>query len=222
MKNVFVDVPEEMLAPFVKAQENVENYFKQLSLEPSEGKIVIDGDRYILVRADILSIDFFDLIKQNYPSIDSDEIFRAAGKARYQMSKTMGVSDAKVFKDKMKVQEPLDRLAAGPIHFAYTGWAKVKIYDNSRPVSDDNYYMEYEHPNTFESESWLKKGAYHRCTCYMSAGYSAGWCTQSFDIDLDAQEVTCRSKGDDRCTFIMSRPHRLQEFVYKYENRNRL
>lgn len=222
MKELFANVPEQLLETFARAQNNVENYFNQIVMEPNQGKIMIAGNRYILVRADVLSTDFFDLIKTNYPSIDNDEIFRAAGKSRYELSKVIGASDAKVFKEKMNLQDPIDRLAAGPIHFAYAGWARVNIFESSRPTSDENFYLEYEHPNTFESDSWIKNGGYHRCTCYMSAGYSAGWCTQSFALDLDAQEVTCRSKGDSKCVFVMGRPHRLQEFVHNFYQKKSL
>jgi PAS domain S-box-containing protein len=47
----------------------------------------------------------------------------------------------------------------------------------------------------------------------MNAGYSSGWCEASFGIPLTAVEVTCRAKGDEHCTFIMSPPHKIQEHL---------
>jgi hypothetical protein len=100
----------------------------------------------------------------------------------------------------------------GPVHFAFSGWARVEIDDRSRPASDETYYLEYTHPNTFESETWLHKGkrAGHP-VCVFSAGYSAGWCSESFGIEVDAREVRCVAAGDAECRFVMAPWEKLDE-----------
>jgi signal transduction histidine kinase len=50
----------------------------------------------------------------------------------------------------------------------------------------------------------------------MSAGYSSGWCAESFGLPLTATEVACRARGDANCTFVMAPPHRLQAHVERF------
>ena len=50
----------------------------------------------------------------------------------------------------------------------------------------------------------------------MSAGYSSGWCEESFEMELTSVEVTCQAKGDPCCTFVMAPPHRIEERVQEH------
>ena len=50
----------------------------------------------------------------------------------------------------------------------------------------------------------------------MNAGYSSGWCEESFGVKLIAREILCRARGDEFCRFIMAPPHRLQGHVDRY------
>ena len=50
----------------------------------------------------------------------------------------------------------------------------------------------------------------------MNSGYSSGWCEESFGFPLTSVEVTCKAKGDEHCTFIMSPPHKIQEHVNRF------
>ena len=52
----------------------------------------------------------------------------------------------------------------------------------------------------------------------MNAGYSSGWCEESFGLPLTAVEITCRAKGDEKCTFIMAPPHRIEEHLKKEDH----
>lgn len=49
----------------------------------------------------------------------------------------------------------------------------------------------------------------------MNAGYSSGWCEESFGIPLTAIELTCRAKGDDSCSFIMAHPDKIHAYLNK-------
>ncbi|MBU6996542.1 MAG: hypothetical protein HXS41_15365 [Theionarchaea archaeon] len=44
----------------------------------------------------------------------------------------------------------------------------------------------------------------NRPICHINAGYSVGWCGESFGVPLEAREITCRAQGDEKCTFLMS------------------
>jgi PAS domain S-box-containing protein len=51
----------------------------------------------------------------------------------------------------------------------------------------------------------------------MNAGYSSGWCEESFGIPLTAVEITCKAKGDKNCTFIMAPPHKIEGHIEQYK-----
>ena len=53
----------------------------------------------------------------------------------------------------------------------------------------------------------------------MNAGYSAGWCEVSFGVELKAEELTCRAKGDERCTFAMAHPRHLDRLKRAYQEK---
>ncbi|MBL4654898.1 MAG: response regulator [Bacteroidia bacterium] len=51
----------------------------------------------------------------------------------------------------------------------------------------------------------------------MNAGYSSGWCEESFGISLTAVEISCKARGDDSCTFIMAPPHKIEDHLKRYK-----
>ena len=51
----------------------------------------------------------------------------------------------------------------------------------------------------------------------MNAGYSAGWCSVAFNLDLTATEMLCKAKGDLCCRFIMSHTSHVLQDVKKYQ-----
>ena len=130
------------------------------------------------------------------------------------MARVIGRDDARAFCAARRLSDGPARLSTGPVHFAYTGWARVEIDDRSRPVSDASYYLEYTHPNTFESETWRKQ---HRVAtrpvCVFSAGYSAGWCSEAFDLDVHSREVRCLATGASECRFVMAPWDKLDGYV---------
>jgi hypothetical protein len=50
----------------------------------------------------------------------------------------------------------------------------------------------------------------------MNAGYSSGWCEESFDVPLVSAEIMCRAKGDEHCRFIMAHPAHIEGFIQAY------
>jgi two-component system, cell cycle sensor histidine kinase and response regulator CckA len=212
-----VNVPQQFEHLFENAEKFVKNYFCQLNMQPENGSIEIDGERYILVRASSMSVHFLEFIKNMYPGMDEETSREASSLVLYEMAKVIGKSDAKNFHQKIKVQDPVDKLSTGPVHFAYTGWANVEILEQSSPSPDDNFLLIYNHPQSFESDAWIKlRGKTNFPTCSMNAGYSAGWCEESFGVTLDAREIMCKAKGDSHDRFVMAPPHRLEERISEY------
>ncbi len=170
------------------------------------------------MRAESLANEFFKNILRLYSDRPTQEAIKIGRNLLFDLAHLIGIEDAKNFHVKMKLKDPISKMSAGPIHFAYTGWAFVEILPESRPSPDENFYLKYNHPYSFEADSWIKsKEKADFPVCCMNAGYSSGWCEQSFGIELTSVEITCKAKGDKNCTFIMAPPHKIGEYLNKEE-----
>jgi len=210
-----VRVPEKLEPLFERAQSYVARYFETQESSPERGTLEIGGQRYVLVRAASMSVEFYEMVQSFYG--EEAEARAVAHALLFDVAHAMGLSDAKAFGERMHVSEPIASLSAGPVHFAYAGWAFVDISEHSKPTPDDEYYLLYDHPYSFESDSWLAAGKTSDCpVCVMNAGYSSGWCERSFGVRLVAVEILCRAKGDDTCRFIMAPPDRVVAHIERY------
>lgn len=209
-----VDVPDNVSPVFEKATAAVTAYFSSLRRDPSEGEIEINGERYLLVRSASLSYEFLTIIAEMYGHLPKDQGISIGKNMLFDIAHVLGKKDARAFHKKMKLKDPVEKLSAGPVHFAFTGWAKVEILPDSNPVNDPSFYLHYTHHNSFESSAWLDvKQKSVTPVCIMNSGYASGWCSESFDLSLTAVEVTCRAKGDACCSFIMAPVDRIEEYL---------
>jgi PAS domain S-box-containing protein len=214
-----VRVPEPLAPLFELAQSYVARYFADQTAEPERARIEIAGQRYVLVRAGALSVEFYALVKRLYAR--ADEAQAVAHGILFDLAHAMGLADAGTFAERMDVRDPIARLSAGPIHFAYAGWAFVDISPESAPSPDANFYLLYDHPYSFESDSWLAAGkSADHPVCVMNAGYSSGWCEHAFGLPLVSAEILCRAKGDEACRFIMAPPERIEARIRSYVERH--
>jgi len=212
-----VTVPEQFEPIFQKAQDYVSAYFSEKKEEASKGKIEIFGQRYILIRAASMSVDFFEAIKNMFEDCGEEKASEIARSLLFDVAHAIGKMDARNFHQQMSVQDPIEKLSAGPIHFSHTGWAYVDIFAESRPTPDENYYLIYDHPFSFEADAWDKSGKKSSfCVCAMNAGYSSGWCEESFGIPLVASEIMCRARGDSTCRFIMAHSTKIEQYIQAY------
>ena len=212
-----VTVPSQMEPLFRHAEEVVSRYFRERQDRPEEGTIEIFGQRYVLVRAASLSVEFFSLVRDLYGGGRESEADAFARNLLFDLAHAIGKADAKAFHARMGLQDPVAKLSAGPVHFAHTGWAFVDISPESFPSPDENFYLLYDHPYSFESDAWVQAGkSLETPVCIMNAGYSSGWCEESFGLPLASVEVLCKAKGDSCCRFIMAPPARLEARIRAY------
>jgi len=215
-----VKVPKQFEPIFQKAHEYVSKYFKKKKEDPSKGTIEIFDQRYILIRAASMSVDFFETLKNLYKDKGEEEALNVARSLLFDIAHAIGKADAKNFHKKMKLRDPIEKLSAGPPHFSHSGWAFVDIFPESKPSPDENYYLIYDHPFSFESDAWIKSGKKSDLpVCVMNAGYSSGWCEESFGVTLVASEILCKAKGDDACRFIMANPSKIELYIKEYLKR---
>ncbi len=209
-----VDVPPEFRAPFAVAEKLVAEFFADMKAEPAQGRIRIRDERYILVRAGGLSVEFFTLVRGLFAAdrhADADEFSR---NFLYDLAHALGRSDARRFHREMQLEDALERLAPGPVHFAFAGWASVRLTEPPAVADGPEWRLGYEHPSSFEADAWLaaeQQPAFP--VCIMNAGYSSGWASESFGFPLVACELSCRGRGDDRCSFVMAQPGSIERHV---------
>ena len=212
-----VNVPEGMSGLFGKVENDVNEYFNDFHYDPLSGEIVVHGQRYVLFRTDSMSHEFIDFIKERYKDVPENEAISIGNNFLFDNAKVIGKRDAIAFHEKLSLKDPLEKLAAGPVHFAYTGWANVEILPESNPTTDKNFFLKFKHHNSFEAQAWIKAGKKSDIpVCTMNSGYSAGWCEESFGISLTTVEISCEARGDDSCTFIMAPTERIEEYVEEY------
>ncbi len=124
------------------------------------------------------------------------------------------MQDAEFFIKKLGLEKGPSALSAGPVHFALIGWAFVDIFPESKPSTDENFYLIYEHPFSFEADSFIKAGIKSESpVCHMNCGYSSGWCQVAFGVELAAKEISCRARGDEKCIMVMGHPSRINQYV---------
>ena len=200
-----VRVPPHFEPPFARAETFVQRLFDDFRRQPEQGMLHVGGDRYVLMRAESLYASFFDALAETF----GEEVAR---EFIYNTAREIDRSDSRTFSDRLGLTDGVDRLSSGPVHFAHAGWALVDILGDSAPAMDDGYYLHYYHPNTFESEVLKKLGrSLKTCGCLFSAGYSAGWCSEAFRVEVHGREIRCLSRGDAVCEFIMAPSHRLND-----------
>jgi len=193
-----VKVPAPFGPLFEQADRYVCDLFKEFERDPNKGTIHVGQQRYVLMRAESVFLALYDGLRQAFGDEQACEFI-------YNIARIIGRSDSEAFARDRKVTDPNERLSAGPVHFSYAGWAFVDILDSSKPSPDENYFLHYRHPNTFESEVLKGRGiTAERAMCFFSAGYSAGWCSVAYGIDVHAREIRCTARGDERCEFIMA------------------
>lgn len=211
---VFVPKPFEEI--FLEAERNVRAYFADAKKNAENGEIFISGERYILIRSAALSYEFMDAFKEFYSNRSPEEATRIGNNFLFDIAHVLGKKDANAFHKKMKLKDPIQKLSAGPVHFAFTGWANVEILPESNPVPNEDYYIKFIHHNSFEAQSWVMAERHSDIpVCTMNCGYSSGWCEESFGLSLTAVEIECEAQGADHCTFIMAPPHKIQEYLDK-------
>lgn len=200
-----VRVPDAFREPFEQAERYVEKFFSRIERMPGQGTLRVGGHRYVLMRCESLYLSWFDALAETFGKETARDFV-------YNTAREIGRADAADFAKRLDVTDGIERLSTGPVHFAHAGWALVDILPDSTPTSDNSYYLHYYHPNTFESEVLKARGkVLTEPACLFSAGYSAGWCSDAFSLEVHAREVRCTAKGDSSCEFIMTPAVHLDE-----------
>ena len=104
--------------------------------------------------------------------------------------------------------------------FRSRGLAFVDISPESNPSPNEDYYLLFDIPTPSSRTLGSQPQEQRRPVCVMNAGYSSGWCENSFGLSLVAVEILCRAKGDESCRFIMAPPERIEAHITRYAEQN--
>jgi signal transduction histidine kinase len=205
---------------FAEAERVVQAFFADWHERVGSGPQGTLGSGYVLIRGASLSVAFFNVVRDLFGAGRADEADAFSRNLLFDLAHAVGRSDAQAYHERMGVTDPIARLSAGPIHFAMTGWAYVHIHPDSRPTPDDTFFLLYDHEQSFEADAWLEnEQPSEHPVCIMNAGYSSGWCEESFGIRLIATELSCRGAGHERCRFAMGHPQHLSSQLRSYSGR---
>src|SRR5258708_23107263 len=133
-----VSVPEQFAPIFLRAQEHVASYFADAVVNPRQSTISISGERYILVRAASMSVEFFDLVTSLYSDRGAAEARRAASNLLFHIAHAIGKADAPTFHERMQWTDPVAKLSAEPDHFSFGGGAVVEVFPYANPAPHHN------------------------------------------------------------------------------------
>lgn len=209
-----VMVTNDLQDTFLHIENKIRSHFNDLNIDPESGEITMHGQRYVLLRSDSLSYEYLEFIKERYSDRPKNEAESIGNNFLYDNAKVIGKKDAIAFLQDLDLTDTMEKLSAGPIHFAFTGWANVEMLSDCNPIPDENFFLKFKHHNSFEAQAWIKaKKSTDIPVCTMNCGYSAGWSEESFGIPLTTVEVECEAKGDDACVFIMAPSDKIEKYV---------
>ena len=200
----FVNCPPSFTPLFEVVEARVAKLLDDRVWDTDTGAHFVAGERYVMFRAESMAVSVREELEKLLGSSTDTAI--------YKIGKAIGASDCRYIAGRFPDLSPEQKLAMGPISFALSGFAHSTVREESNPVPDDSYLLFIEHPNSFEAESFKRKGiATSKTVCWLTAGYSAGWCSEAMGIQLDTREVSCTARGDDKCIFVMCPQKKLRE-----------
>ena len=192
------EVPPEMLEVFEKAGASVKSYFEAMESIPSQGRVLIDKDRFVLARTDSLSLVLRNVLTEIYGDRGSDQLLYSFGRA-------VGSTEARKFFDRFELTDPMEKFGFGPTYFSYSGWAFVNLLYPTNPVADESFLLVFANQQSFEAEGFIAEGEKpKKAICHITAGYLTGWCEESFGIPLETRELFCSARGEGLDLFMMT------------------
>ena len=107
-----VRVPDKFAPLFEEAQKYVARYFAEQRADPEHGSLEIGGQRYVLVRAASMSVEFYDMVRRFYGK--EEEAHAVAHSLLFDIAHAMGMADAKAFVERMGVTRSDCAALCGP------------------------------------------------------------------------------------------------------------
>ncbi|MFW9920652.1 MAG: XylR N-terminal domain-containing protein [Candidatus Thorarchaeota archaeon] len=203
-----VEAPEPM-HPMIEAIEaQYQKIFSEnLTFNPEISRVKLLDNEVMLISLRTIAVTLKDELNDVLGEQGRDMFM-------YKVGKAFGSSEAQRMLPKLTLGNVVERVAAGPIYAAFSGFVRVRLLPGSNVTDDENYILVYEHPNNFEAAFWKADGrSAIESICYFNGGYAAGWCSVATGLDLDSEEISCEAASAPACRFIMFPSHRRMEYM---------
>ena len=188
----------------------VDDFFSQYKAAADDAVIKIEKERYIFINVDSFSFELQKHLLESFGSVSQRKIM-------YEIGRSVGIRDSIKFTKKWNLTDDLERLAAGPIYFASSGWGFVEFVKGTNIEVNENFVLAFNHYNSFEADSFILNDEKSKLpVCLLNSGYSAGWCSVAFNMDLRTEEIMCKAKGDDECFFLMAQTKHFEKQKMNY------
>ena len=207
-----VEAPPEM-GPMIEAIEaQYEKIFSEnLKFNPEESRVRLLDNEMMLISLKTIAITLKDGLNEVLGDTGTDMFM-------YRVGKAFGRSEAERMLPKLTLGSVVERVAAGPIYAAFSGFVRVRLLPGSNPTDNDDYLLVYEHPNNFEAQYWKSEGrSAEKNVCFFNGGYAAGWCSVATGVELDSEEIECEAAGAPACRFIMFPASRHMEYMERLD-----
>lgn len=180
-----------------RARVDAREYQTLLERDPHTAQVRLAGMAHALVPTGVLSRDLPQ-------ALDRLSGPHAVAVVMYQIGYLIGHAHCKHFLESSgRVDEELlYRVMSGPFHFAWAGYGDVDLLVLD-VREDQGFAVLWETGNSFSAAEAIRAGERRR-SCYMQAGYSAGWCSMATGLPLVTTELACRAEGVRYCRFLIS------------------
>ena len=131
----------------------------------------------------------------------------------YTLGYELGARGCRVLADRYDVEDPVDKLLMGPFIMQWVGLAGYVGFLKSNLVQADDFYLLWEAKSNYAEHFLASYGLSEQPTCFILAGYSAGWTSEAFGVPLATREVFCLAKGDTACRFLTAHSKKLFELI---------
>jgi predicted hydrocarbon binding protein len=186
-------------------------------LRDDDGRVIMNGQRYVFVRAKAFSAEFYTLMRDLFGPGKESEADEYAANFLYDFGRSIGRVDYSRINTRDHIGA---RLTAFQFMMEDTGWGKIAItemqYNAAQP---DVFSLSFTASHSFEAVCWRKKER-KSPMCIITCGYVAGFCGRCLGSDLVCAEIACAAMGDKNCKFIVSRAHSIEKFAKIYLAQN--
>ncbi|MBN8285179.1 MAG: sigma 54-interacting transcriptional regulator [Zoogloea sp.] len=167
----------------------------RLRFAPEDGRIWIDDERAVLLRASV----FAGLRRELLESLGAEKARALLTRVGY----SAGARDATLAVNLRGSRQLTDVFAVGPQMHALEGFVAVEPIRIEIDVEKGIHYVEQIWHDSMEAAAHIEAaGLAAESVCWMQIGYASGFNSALFGRPILFREVACRGAGDPHCQII--------------------
>lgn len=115
----------------------IKHIFARQALDPKEAKVNIDGQRYLLLRAEGFFYDFGKMLAMIVPTDGLKEaVDNFTTKFMFDFGRTLGLSDLRFYIEKLEIQNAafIEKFLFLPSLLAHVGWGVMRLHTKDASI----------------------------------------------------------------------------------------